>query len=271
MLDFLHKWIRPDNARITVVSDRPLAELLPLLDQRFGQWQASGPKGIKNLDAPVATASAARILIVDQPDSPQSLILAGQVTSLRGTDDVVAVVTANDILGGDFLSRMNMDLRETKHYSYGVGSFLPSEAGPMPFLILAPVQSNKTGESIAALMADMRDFLGPKGVTPGELSQAVNGNIRELPGSFATSGAILGGIQRNALYGRPDDYYDKLASRYRALDAARVDGALRALVDPAKLLWVVIGDAKIVRPQLATLGLPIEVMPAAPSDKQGAK
>jgi predicted Zn-dependent peptidase len=113
--------------------------------------------------------------------------------------------------------------------------------------------------SIAALRTDLAAFLKDKGVAPDELAWATQGAARELPGAFETSAAVLGGLVKNAQFQRPDDYYTRLAIRYPTLTAADLDKAARAAIDPAKLTWVVVGDAAKVKPQLDTLGLPVEV------------
>jgi zinc protease len=256
-------WIRPDNAKIFVVGDTSLAEMVPLLEARFGHWQApASARGTKAFNAPIPEARP-RIILIDRPQSPQSLILAGEVTSVAGTDDLVAMGEANDVLGGTFLSRLNMELRENKHWAYGAFGILNRVEHQVPYLVFAPVQADRTGESIAAARAQLQQFLGPNGVTAAELERTINGSIRELPGSFETSQAVLGGIQQNDLFRRPDDYYSTLASRLRRLTAAELDAAARRTLDPSKFVWVVVGDASRVRSQLEPLGLPIEVVPAA--------
>ena len=132
----------------------------------------------------------------------------------------------------------------------------------LPYIVSAPVQANRTGESIAALIAQYERFLTEDGVTPAELERTVNGDTRGLAGSYETSGQILNGLRSNALYNRPDDYQETLASRTRALTAAQMDAAARAAIDPSRFVWVVVGDAAVVQPQLESLGLPIEVRPA---------
>jgi predicted Zn-dependent peptidase len=107
------------------------------------------------------------------------------------------------------------------------------------------------------------EFLTTKGITPLEFDRTITGAIRSLPGNFETSGAVLGAMQANSLYKRPDDYYATLPQKYRALQLPQLDAAARAAIDPSKLIWVVVGDAKTVRPQLDSLGLPVEVVPAA--------
>ena len=256
-------WIRPDNLKIFVVGDTSLAEIQPLLEARFGHWQAPAtPRGTKAFSAAIPDARP-RIILVDRPQSPQSLILAGEVTGVVGTDDLVALNEANDVLGGSFLSRLNMELRENKHWAYGAFGILNRVEHQVPYLVFAPVQADRTGDSIAAARTQLQQFLGTNGVTAAELERTINGSIRELPGSFETSAAVLGALQQNDLYHRPDDYYSTLASRLRRLNAAELDSAARRAIDPSKFVWVVVGDAAHVRPQLEPLGLPIEVVPAA--------
>jgi predicted Zn-dependent peptidase len=261
LIAFQHAWLRPDNAQVFVVSNLPLGEVKPLLETSFGAWKPEGAKGVKNFAAATPPAQS-RIVLIDRPGSPQSLILGGALLPVKGKDELITLLAANDVLGGNFLSRLNMDLRETKGWAYGVNSQINRVAETAPYLIYAPVQADKTGPSIATILADAGEFLTAKGVTQDELQRTVNGSIRELPGSFETSADVLGGMQRNALYNRPDDYYDSLADRYRAMKTADLDQAARAVIDPKKLLWVVVGDAAKVKPQLDALKLPVETVPA---------
>jgi predicted Zn-dependent peptidase len=256
---FHDSWLRPDNATIFVVGDTSLAQIMPLLERSFGNWQATGPKPVKNFT--VATPpQVAKILLLDRPNTPQSLIFGGELLPLKGTDDLVALNEANEVLGTSFLSRLNSDLRETKHWSYGVSGFISRVQQQVPYLIYSPVQTDKTGPSIAALRGDIAEFLGGKGVTPEELARTISGSVRELPGQFETTSAVMGGMEANALYHRPDNYYETLATRYRSLTAAQLDAAAKAAIDPNKLTWVVIGDASKVKPQLDALGIPVEVV-----------
>jgi zinc protease len=255
-------WVRPDNATIFVVSDQPLSEIRRQLDAAFGDWRApSAPKGVKAFSETVPT-STSRIVLIDRPQSPQSLIYGGAVLPLSGTDDLLTLNAANVTLGSDFLSRINADLRETKGWSYGVRGNVNALEHRVPYIVNAPVQANRTGESVAALIAQYDRFLETDGVTPQELERTINGNTRSLAGGFETSAQILAALRSNDLYGRPDDYQETLASRTRALTAAQLDEAARQVIKPDQFVWVVVGDASVVRPQLESLGLPLEVRPA---------
>ena len=262
---FQQRWLRPDTLKIFIVSDRPLAELKPLLEARFGRWMAAGvARGVKTFPAlklrPRPTT--ARILLVDRPGAPQSTILGAQLLPVDPRSDVAALGIANEVLGGDFLSRLNTDLRETRGWSYGVGSNPSLSEQAVSFSVSAPVQADRTGDSLTALTGDIADFLGPKGITEDERALRVANSINQLPGQFETSAALLGAMMRNDLLGRPDTFYPTLAGRYRALTVAGLDRSIRAAIDRNGFTWVVVGDAAKLRPQLAKVGLPIEQIEA---------
>ncbi|HEY0102530.1 MAG TPA: pitrilysin family protein [Brevundimonas sp.] len=252
-------WVRPDNATIFVVSDEPLSRITPQLEAAFGDWRApSVEKGTKAFGDTVPAATS-RIVLIDRPQSPQSLIYGGAVLPVSGTDDLLQLNAANVTLGSDFLSRINADLRETKGWSYGVRGNVNALEHRVPYIVNAPVQANRTGESVAALIAQYERFLKTEGVTPQELERTINGNTRSLAGGLETSAQILAALRSNDLYDRPDDYQETLASRTRALTASELDEAARQVIKPDQFVWVVVGDASVVRPQLEALGLPLEV------------
>ncbi len=260
LLAFHDRWLRPDNARIFVTGDTTLDELKPLLEARFGSWaKPAAPKGEKQFRMD-RMARPARIVLIDRPQSPQSYILAGELLPTRGVDDPLDLVTANEVVGGSFLSRLNMDLRENKGWAYGAFTQAQMLRETMPLYVIAPVQTDKTGASIAAAIADMKEFLTTKGVTEEERDRTINNQIRSLPGSFETSGDLLGALISLDTLGRPDDYYEKLPARYRAMKAADLDAAARKAIRPDDLIWIVVGDAAKVEPQLEGLGLPVEKM-----------
>lgn len=257
LVAFHRAWFRPEKATLLVVSDQPLAQIQPLLEARFGRWTSDGVAGIKDLNAPIPQPKP-RILLVDRKDSPQSQILAGVVLDRKGTDDNLDLESAAQVVGGGFLSRINTNIRETKGWSYGVRAGMAQTQGRMSYKISAPVQADKTGPAIGAILADYRDFLTDKGVTAEELLRTQDGNVRELPGAFETAGAVLGAMAEANALGRADDYYVTLAPRVRAQTSESLDKAARTSIDPSKLIWVVVGDAEKVKPQLQALGLPIE-------------
>ncbi len=263
LVAFHQTWIRPETARVFVVSDRPLNEITRALNARFGNWRgAAVPVGQKNFDTPIP-AVRSRIVIVDRPQSPQSVIYAGTVLPIRGSDDTLTLNAANEVFGNNFLSRINTEIRERRGWSYGLSGFLSLRENQVPYIINAPVQADRTGDSIRVLIEQVNDFNSTSGVSASEHVRTINGNIRQLPGAFETAGAVLGALRSNQLYRRPDNYWESVASRYRGMSAADMDAAARAVIDPSRFVWVVVGDASVVRPQLEGLGLAIEVVPAS--------
>jgi predicted Zn-dependent peptidase len=262
---FHNVWIRPDKAELFIVSDKPLAEILPAFEQAFGNWRPSGAAGAK-VFAGNLPAAKERIVLVDRPDSPQSVIYAAQLTALDPKGDLLPVATANTVLGDDFLSRINMDLRETKAWSYGARASFDRREHAVPYQISTSVQSNRTGDSVLALKQQVAEFTGAKAMTAEEFNRAVQGNLRQLPIQFETGGAVLQGMQTNALFDRPDDYYNGLAGKYRAMTQAPLQNAINQAIKPGAFTWVVVGDAKTVRAQLDKTGLPVEVVAATPAN-----
>jgi zinc protease len=256
------KWLRPDTARITVVGDVTMTELLPALEQVFGDWKAPAtPKPVKNLAAAIPPARP-RIVVIDRPNSPQSVLLLSRVLPLKGTDpNQEAIQLANEVIGSGFLSRLNTNLREEKGWTYGISSSLRGVVGPRSLTVATPVQSDRTADSIKLILEDMAAFPANKGVNEVELQRVTEGNIRGLPNNFQTNAQVLAAITTNQRLGRPDDYYATLPTVYRQIDAAKIDAAAREYLQPENLVIVVVGDREVIDPQLTTLGMPIEYLP----------
>ena len=264
LIAFHQAWIRPEKAKIFVVSDRPLAEIRRTLDANFGNWRGTGTAGNKQFTT-LKQAVQPKVVLIDRPNSPQSVIVGAQITDLAPKGDLLAELTANEVLGSGFLSRINMDLREDKGWSYGARGGFNRLENAVPYVISAPVQADQTGPAIASTMQQVGQFLSSNGVTQVEFDRTVTGNIRGLAGNFETAGNVLTAMQANDLYDRPDDYQDTIAQKYRALNSVQLDAAARGAINPKNFVWVVVGDAKIVRPQLDSLGLPVEVMTLTPT------
>lgn len=260
------KWLRPDLARITVVGDVTMEELLPMLESAFGKWQTpASPPPAKDLAAAVPPARP-RIVLIDRPNSPQSVIFGGRVLPVTGRDqNLEALDLANEVLGGGFLSRINTNLREERGWSYGAYTGVSTPVGSRAVIISAPVQADRTGDSIREILSDMRAFPGKKPVEAEELNRVTDGNIRGLPNRFETNQQVLGAIVQNDRLGRPDNYYATLPDRYRAIDATALDTAAGRFLQPDGITFVVVGDRKAVELQLNTLGMPIEIVSAVDS------
>ena len=260
---FRQRWLRPDNVKIFVVSDRPLSEIQPLLEARFAKWAApAGAKGVKNFSSLPPRPTSPKILLINRPGAPQSTIVGGELLPIDPRADIVPFDTANDVLGGTFLSRLNMDLRESKGWSYGVNGDSSVVEHAVPYVVGAGVQADRTGDSLAALNQDIVEFLTTKGVTQEERDRTVANSVQRLPGQFETAGSVLTAMMTMDVLKRPDNYYESLPARYRAQTPTTLDQAARGALDPKGFTWIVVGDAAKVRPQLEKLGIPIELVEA---------
>ncbi|MEO0674814.1 MAG: insulinase family protein, partial [Pseudomonadota bacterium] len=196
-----------------------------------------------------------RVVLVDRPGSPQSFILAGHVAPPTGVDNNIAISAMNEIVGGSFNSRMNTNLREDKGWSYGARTVLVGAKGQRPFVLLAPVQTDKTGASIAEIKKEFADFFGDRPASAEELERVKLDNVRSLPGQFETSGSVLGSLLSSARFNRPTNYPATLPEKYRALDVPQISEAAAQVLRPDQLIWVIIGDAEKIEDEIRAAGI----------------
>jgi len=260
LVQFKENWLRPDNARLFIVGDTTLEEITPLLERAFRDWRApSAPKPTKNV-ANVNLPQSPRVIMIDKPGSPQSFILAGHVIPGLGTERDLAIEAMNGVLGGSFTARINMNLREEKGWSYGARIQLQGARGPRPLLVAAPVQTDRTGDSLAELIRELNAVKTTKPIGQTEMARVIAGLTRELPGRYETASSVLGSLITSALYGRPLDYAATLTERYEALELADLQAAANDFVQPSSLVWVVVGDLSQIRDQVEALDIgPVEI------------
>ncbi|HYP15225.1 MAG TPA: pitrilysin family protein [Bryobacteraceae bacterium] len=241
---FHTSWFHPNNATLIIVGDTTAAEIKPKLEKLFGAW----PQGkVAKLELPkVEHQEKAVVYLMDRPGALQSNIIATHVAPPRFNPDEIAFRTLNTALGGSFMSRINMNLREDKHWSYGAGSYLMGARGQRPFMVYAPVQTDKTKESLVEMQKELKEVLLTRPIADEELAQARDAMTLRLAGSRETSWAVLNNILELVQYGLPDDYFDTFAAKVRALGKQDISTAAEKLIRPDKLTWVVVGDrAKI--------------------------
>jgi predicted Zn-dependent peptidase len=254
MRGFMADYIRPDNVKILVAGDTTLAKIIPPLNAVFGDWQASGSVPAKNLGE-VAPAKAARVFLIDRPGSPQSMILAGSLAPSTMAKNNLQIQTMNGAFGGSFTSRLNMNLREDKHWAYGAFSFLQNAQGQRPFLLYAPVQTDKTAQSIAEILKEANGVIGGKPLTAAEIDKIKVGDVRSMPGSYQTTSAVMGALQGIVSYHRPDDYVQTLKARTEAQTDADVEAAAKQIIHPDQLTWVIVGDLSKIEAPIRALKL----------------
>ena len=252
MRKFHQTWFKPNHATLIIVGDTTLGEITPKLEKLFGGWKP-GEIPTKNISQ-VETRKKPAFYLLDRPDSIQSLILIGGVSPPKSDPDQIAIETMNTVLGGAFSSRINLNLREDKHWAYGAGTFVPDARGQRPFLAYAPVQTDKTKESMIELDKELRDILAARPITADELNTAQRNQTLTLPGEWETIGAVSSSIGDIVNFGLPEDYFARYPDKVRALSLDDVAKAARKVVHPDQLVWVVVGDRAKIEPAIRELG-----------------
>ncbi|KAF0240501.1 MAG: peptidase M16 domain-containing protein, partial [bacterium] len=253
IVKFHQTWFKPNNATIVVVGDTTLSEIVPKLEKLLKDWK-SGEVPKKNL-VTVAHKEKPVVYLVDRPGSQQSIIVAGHISLPKANPDELAINTMNNVLGGVFTSRLNLNLREDKHWSYGVFSFLADAQGQRPFVSISPVQTDKTKESIAEVAKELRQILDSKPITQEEFTKDQTNQVLELPGSWETNNRVLNSILNIVRYGYADDYYKKYANEVRNLKLEQVNAAARKVIQPDKLVWLIVGDRSKIEAGIKELNL----------------
>ncbi|MEM8484495.1 MAG: pitrilysin family protein [Bacteroidota bacterium] len=244
LMKFHDTWFKPNNATMIVVGDVSMNELKPMLEGAFSKWK-KGKVPQKNINE-VAHRPGSSVYIMDRPGSQQSIIFAGHIAPPKGNPNEIAIETMNTILGGAFISRINMNLREDKGWSYGAQSLIWDAKGQRPFLVYAPVQTDKTKESMQEVVMELKGILDNNPVTPEEVDRAKRNQTLTLAGRWETNGAVMSSVAEMVQYDLPDDYNDTYTSQVRSLSIDKIASAAETVLKPDNLVWVIVGDrAKI--------------------------
>jgi zinc protease len=203
---------------------------------------------VKNV-GPVELPAKPRVYLINRTGAEQSFILAAHTAPPKSDPDDVPMLAANTALGGLFTARINMNLREAKHWSYGASSGLVEARGPRPFVAYASVQTDKSAESMIELRRELSDAIGKRPLTETELEQARKALVLSLPGDNETTPEVAGSFLNILTFGLPDSYYNDFVGKVRGLSPAQANAAMKKLVHPDAVTWVVVGDlAKIEGP-----------------------
>ena len=240
LVRFHRTWFKPNHATLVVVGDISLAEIQPRLARLFNRWQG-GDVPQKNVST-VADQPRPLVYILDRPGAEQSIIFAGDLAPPKSNPHEYAIEAMTSLLGGQFTSRVNMNLREAKHWSYGAFTLVWDARGQRPFIAYAPVQTDKTKESMIEVDRELRGILGPRPVEADELAKAQANLTLTLPGNWETMDAVQGSLEQLVTYGLDDHYYETYAQRVRALTIPDATTAAQDAIRPDHLVWVIVGD-----------------------------
>ena len=259
LLSFYQTWFKPNNATIVATGDISMNELTAELEKHFKKWKAGEiPK--KNLKEVTSPLNSKKIYVMDKPDASQSVIIAGNLMEAYGKNNEVAISTMNNILGGEFTARVNMNLREDKGWAYGAYTFIFQAEGQRPYLSYAPVQTDKTAPSMSEIVKELTAYVGSKPATSEEFEKTVKNEVLSLNGQYETLNAVEGSLANMVRYNLPDDYYNKYPDMVRNLKLIEIQTAAKRIVDPNNMTWLVVGDRAKIEKEIKALGLG-EVIP----------
>jgi zinc protease len=268
LVKFHQAWFKPNHSTLVVVGDTTLAEIQPKLENLFKPWK---PGDVPQKDIrTVALHEKPSVYLMDRPGAIQSIILAAHVAPPKANPEEIAIETMNEILGGTFTSRINMNIREDKHWSYGAGSMVWSARGQRPFIVYTAVQTDKTSETMQELLKELQGILGAIPITGEELTKAKASRMLTLPGQWETMDAVGESLGEIVRYGLPDDYFNTYADKVKALGMDDMKSAAGTVVHPDNLVWVVVGDREKTEPVVKKLNLgPVRLMDADGNVKGG--
>ena len=252
---FYHRWVRPDNATLLIVGDTTLQQIQPLLEQRLAGWKAPAEALPAKQVTPVALPTRPRVFLVNRTGAEQSLIYAVQLAPPRADPANVAFETINTVLGGSFISRINMNLRQDKHWSYGAGSSLIDAKGQRPFVVSALVQTDKTAEFIQETLKELQGLTGAHQATDTEIRAAKDALVLTLPGTNETAREVASSYADILTFGLPDSYLNEYVDKVEALSPADLQSAAAQLIHPDAVTWVVVGDLAVIEAPIRKLSI----------------
>ena len=258
LVKYYESTFRPNNGVLIVVGNYDKADLKSKLESAFSGWKP-GDVSARTLPA-TKTLEKTGIYLIDRPNSAQSVVSIGHVGIDRMNPDYFPVVVMNLILGGAITSRISMNLREDKGYTYGAGSGLQFRRGPGPFRAGGDIQTAVTKEAVVEFMKELSGIRGTVPVTARELDYNKQSLIRRYPSAFETVGGISGQLSNLVVYGLPDSYFNDYISKINAVTLDDVNRVAKQYLDPSKMAIVIVGDRKIIEADLKELGYGINIL-----------
>jgi zinc protease len=249
----------PGNSAVVVVGDLDLDQAVAAVTEVFGGW-AEGTAPVSQVP-PVAAYSGPRIVVIDKPGAEQSYIVGGYSGMTRKDSAYQTFQVANTAFGGQFASRINLNLREDKGYTYGVRSQMASFRDGGVFMMTAPVETPATRPSVEELIKEMSDIRGSRPLSDTELVDSKNRLIMGFPQEFQTFGGVAGSLGNLLLYDLPLDDWQTFDGRVKGLTAADLAGVIAETIDPERVVWIIVGDWALIADDLKALDLgEIEVL-----------
>lgn len=246
---------RPDQATIVIAGDISKAEATQAITAALGGWKAPAERPAPPVvpDGPAEKWAPPRLVIVDRPDAPQSVIAAVRAGVSASSPPAPLLELINTALGGSFTSRLNQNLREDHGWSYGARSAFTETRGQGVFVARAAVHTEATGAALKELYNELAK-MAASGLTQDELVKVLAQDRGELVQAYEAVESVASRLGRLAMLGLPPTF-DAQASRARQQATLKQLADLAGAVDPKVATIVVVGPKALVEPQLKPLGL----------------
>jgi predicted Zn-dependent peptidase len=254
---FHRQVIRPAAATLVAVGDCEHATIDTIASDAFSGWDGASREKDSGatLEPDAGDTVSSRLYVVPRPGAPQSELRIGHVAVARNTPDYHALVAANMVLGGQFVSRINLNLREDKGFTYGARTTFDCRRMPGPFLLQVSVHTASTSQAIEESLSEIDAIRGPRPVTEDELALGIAALTRGYARSFETAEQIARAVTQLALYELPDSYFAEFVPRLEGITIAEVTRVAAKYLDPSRLTTLVVGDLDAIGSDLRHLGL----------------
>jgi zinc protease len=249
---FHQRTFRPGDMTLVAVGDGDHDGIHRLAESVFGGWAAGyGPAYDSDLPLP----QPPRLNVIARPGAPQSELRVGHVAVSRSTPDYHALVAANMVLGGQFVSRVNLNLRGEKGITYGVRTAFEFRRAPGPFVLNVSVDKAATALAIAESIREISDIREARPVSAAELATGVAALTRGYAKNFETCDQIARAVAQLAVFNLPEDFYSEFVPRIEGLSPDEVTQAAARHLDPARLTTLVVGDVDATSQEFGRLNL----------------
>ena len=253
--NFYNTWFKPNNATLVIVGDVEMKSLVESLESKLAAWKKGSVP--KNEITQLKSTAGKKIYLIDRPESTQSLVMAGYLITPYGQVFQPALTALNNLFGGDFISRLNMNIREEKHWSYGSRSFVWDAKGQRPFIAYAPVQMDKTKETIQEIQKELTSIIGDKPVTADEFARVQKNMLLQLPGMWETNNSVVGSLNEKIVFNLSDDYFKTYDAKVRNLTRDELQQVGSQVIKPEQVVYFVVGDKSKIIDSLKETGFEI--------------
>jgi len=250
---------RPDRATVVVAGPLAHVHLAEIAAGAFGSWESGsrhhGEAPVPAAEMPVPARPSARLAIVPREAAAQSELRIGHLSARRSTPDYPALLVMNAVMGGQFVSRVNLKLREEKGFTYGARTGFDWRRGPAPYVLQASVHTAATAEAIQDSLRELEDIRNARPATESELALAKASLTRGYPRNFETGQQVARSVAQLALFHLPDTYFEEFVPKVQAVSVGDVTRAAAKYIDPQTCATLIVGDHAAIADSLVSFGL----------------